>query len=376
MRLIATFGTHPGVINRILASAGLPAPAPRADPGDPPPDLLWHTPRRGGAGHHRVPAPPLPPTIGNYSGLGFDMCAAPSGRDMSAWRRRSFYRAIGIYIGGADLTCPQPNLTSAWLRTETAAGWRPIPLYGGPQANLGQLVAPTRQGKDSALDAVAQARRLGFALQTPLYYDMEGFPPVITPRRCCSCRRGRVNCTGSVTCRGFTAAETPASPTWSGITAVRGYAMPDVIYNARWDGMHSTAGQAPRSSVAEQANPSVHRQAKPGLRRGDDGRLQGLPGHQADLAYISAFTSQPTPAVNLPGGGTMVFYRAQAVGSGATCMSHAAAGPSRWRSACKHGRRRRWSGPARRSRCSTRARRAAWGCSVTSGTEGGRGEAS
>src|SRR2546430_2219016 len=48
-----------------------------------------------------------------YTGLGFDPCATPSMSAMSAWGA-SPYRAIGVYVGGANLACSQPNLTTTW----------------------------------------------------------------------------------------------------------------------------------------------------------------------------------------------------------------------------------------------------------------------
>ena len=52
---------------------------------------------------------------------------------MSAWSS-SPYRAVGVYIGGANMACSQANLTSGWVSTETAAGWHLIPTYVGLQA--------------------------------------------------------------------------------------------------------------------------------------------------------------------------------------------------------------------------------------------------
>jgi Domain of unknown function (DUF1906) len=303
--LLAAFGAHPGVIDRMLASAGLPAPAARTGPGQPAPDLLWHN----GAGHHRVPAPPLPPTVVDYQGLGFDTCAAPSRAVMKTWRRRSWYRAIGIYIGGVDLTCPQPNLTPAWVRAEVSAGWRLIPLYGGPQADYGQLTDPSRQGKESARDAVARARRLGFAPQTPLYYDMEGFPPIWNTQALLFMSAW----THELHRLGFASGVYSSGD--SGIADlvrhyhVPGLAMPDVIYNARWNGV---------ASVADKRLGHLWRHKR--IHQFTGKRTQSYGGvtmvisrdyldMRMDLAYVSAFTSQPTPAVNLPDGGTMVFYR-------------------------------------------------------------------
>lgn len=307
--LMATFGAHPGVINHILASAGLPAPVPRGGPPQPASVQPWQVPRRYEAGRRRVPPPPLPPTVVDYTGLGFDTCAAPSQAVMRTWLHRSWYRAIGIYIGGADLTCPQPNLTPAWIRTEVQAGWRLIPLYGGPQANLGQLTAPTRQGQQSAIDAAAQARRLGFAPQTPLYYDMEGFPPVWNAQALVFMSAW----TRELHRLGYRSGVYSSGD--SGIADLvrhyrsRAYAMPDVIYNARWDGKHTTADKHLRHLWW---NKRIHQFT--GKRTQTFGGVtmvvsRDYLGLHPDLGYLSAFTSQQTPAVNLPDGGTMVFYR-------------------------------------------------------------------
>ena len=86
------------------------------------------------------------------------------------------YRAVGIYIGGFDRACAQPNLTAGWVSQQAAAGWHFIPLYVGPQAEWGQITAAISQGASAADDAVRQARALGFGPGTPLYYDMEAYP--------------------------------------------------------------------------------------------------------------------------------------------------------------------------------------------------------
>jgi hypothetical protein len=309
MLFLATFGAHPGVIDQILASAGLPAPVSVAALRTPAPDLLWKLPPHAGAARHRVPAPPLPPTIVDYSGLGFDLCAAPSGADMRAWLRRSRYRAIGIYIGGADLTCPQPNLTPAWVRAQAAAGWRLIPLYGGPQANLGQLSDPGPQARASALDAVRQARRFGFAPQTPLYYDMEGFhpewnAPALQFMSAWTRELHRLGYQSGVYSSGDSGIDDLIRHFHS-----RSYAMPDVIYDATWNGVHSAS--VPRLRHLWR-HKRIHQfigretQTYGGITMSFSGDYLGL---RPDLAYLSAFTSQPTAAVNVPGGGTMVFYR-------------------------------------------------------------------
>jgi hypothetical protein len=117
-----------------------------------------------------------------FTGLGFDACTTPSSRTMAAWAA-SPYRAIGIYIGGVNRACSQPNLTAAWVSAQTAAGWHLIPTYVGLQAptsscsscaklSASQAIA---QGSAAAIDAVAQASAVGIGPGSPIYFDMESY---------------------------------------------------------------------------------------------------------------------------------------------------------------------------------------------------------
>jgi hypothetical protein len=119
-----------------------------------------------------------------YTGLGFDTCTAPSTRQMSAWSS-SPYHAVGIYLGGVNAACAQPNLTKRWINHEIAAGWHPIPIWVGLQApnnecgcrGMSTTAARARsQGERAASSAVAQAKRLGISSGNPIYNDMEGYP--------------------------------------------------------------------------------------------------------------------------------------------------------------------------------------------------------
>src|SRR6185503_18883346 len=70
---------------------------------------------------------------GVFTGYAFDACKAPSSATLQAWQA-SPYRAVGIYIGGTNRACAQPNLTSQWVSDTTASGWSLLPLYVGLQA--------------------------------------------------------------------------------------------------------------------------------------------------------------------------------------------------------------------------------------------------
>jgi hypothetical protein len=134
-----------------------------------------------------VPKPgPIPGPSGagsvagaTYSGLGFDACSAPTPAQMAAWKT-SPYRATGIYLGGTNMACAQPNLSAAWVSQESAAGWHLIPTYVGLQAPSNSCgcsaISPgkaTAQGVAAANDAVAHARALGLGPGNPIYDDME-----------------------------------------------------------------------------------------------------------------------------------------------------------------------------------------------------------
>jgi hypothetical protein len=118
----------------------------------------------------------------DYTGLGFDACTAPSRRSMSAWNE-SPYRAIGVYIGGLNRGCTQPNLTASWVSEQTAAGWHLIPTYVGLQAPTSSCsscaklstTAATSQGFAAANDAVNQANVIGIGEGNPIYFDMESY---------------------------------------------------------------------------------------------------------------------------------------------------------------------------------------------------------
>ncbi len=135
----------------------------------------------------RARANPTASTSSVFTGLGFDACTAPSSTTMARWAS-SPYRAIGVYIGGSNRGCSQPNLTAAWVSAQVAAGWHLIPTYVGLQAPNGACsscaeISPsqaTAQGTAAAVDAVEDAAAIGMGPGTPIYYDMEAYAPGAT----------------------------------------------------------------------------------------------------------------------------------------------------------------------------------------------------
>jgi hypothetical protein len=185
---------------------------------------------------------------GDYTGLGFDACTAPSSRAMSAWES-SPYRAIGVYIGGLNRGCSQPNLTSGWVGEQVAAGWHLIPTYVGLQAptsscsSCAKLSAgsATSQGAAAAADAVEQARAVGIGPGSPIYFDMESYTPGSSAS----------NATLTFLAAWTTALHTAGyesgvySSSASGIADLAAkvgtsYAAPDDLWIANWNGQQST----------------------------------------------------------------------------------------------------------------------------------------
>jgi Domain of unknown function (DUF1906) len=121
-----------------------------------------------------------------YSGLGFDSCATPSSALMNAWSSSS-YRAVGVYIGGANMACAQTNLTTSWVTKQSDAGWHIVPIYVGLQApsnacgcqsiTVGKAAS---QGDTAAAAAVQEAKSIGLGTGNPIYYDMEGYNTTVS----------------------------------------------------------------------------------------------------------------------------------------------------------------------------------------------------
>jgi hypothetical protein len=104
---------------------------------------------------------------------------------MSAWLA-SPYRAIGIYIGGSNRGCAQPNLTASWVTTVEGQGWSLLPLYVGSQAPSGcnggsydristNATTAASQGSNEANDAANQATALGLGAWVPIFFDLEHY---------------------------------------------------------------------------------------------------------------------------------------------------------------------------------------------------------
>lgn len=168
LSIAATWRAHPAVIARALGVSSLPAaPSPHA--------IAAHAPARAASVFSATAASVT-------KGLGFDACSAPSATAMSAWRG-SPYRTVGIYLGGTNMACAQPNLTASWVKAESLAGWHLIPTYVGLQAPGNTCgcasISSSRaasQGTSAAADAVIDAQAIGLEKANPIYFDLEAYP--------------------------------------------------------------------------------------------------------------------------------------------------------------------------------------------------------
>ncbi|MFZ0044140.1 MAG: DUF1906 domain-containing protein [Solirubrobacteraceae bacterium] len=240
----ATWDRHPSVIAHALGVGILPTVAPR-----PPRKGLSakrFAARAVPAKAKTADAPAQPGAV--YTGLGFDACSTPSTTQMNDWEASSF-RAIGVYIGGTNMACSQPNLNSTWVAAQSSVGWHLVPIYVGLQApgnSCGCAAISAKsaasQGSAAANDAITEAQSIGLAPGNPLYFDMEGYDPSTST---------------SSTVLNFLAAWTTrlhASGYKSGVyssaaSGIRdlagkwasGYVEPDDIWIANWNGAENTA---------------------------------------------------------------------------------------------------------------------------------------
>jgi len=257
---------------------------------------------------------------------------------MTAWLH-SPYRAVGVYIGGVNRTCAQPELTAPWVSSVSAMGWRLLPIYKGLQAPCGgkptdQKINPAQagaQGTAAADDAVAAAKSLGMLSGSALYNDMETYT------------------TGDVICRtavlrflsGWTAevhhlgyvagvyAQLASGATdLAGVYTATSYARPDALWIARYDGNSALTGWAgiPDSDWAahqraKQYRPS-HNETYGGVTVNIDNDQVDAPvatvGYQYTATSNTSLNARSGPAASYP------VVRTHAPGSGLSVACQAA----------------------------------------------------
>jgi hypothetical protein len=232
----ATWDRHPRIIRRALGAR------------------LLGGARAGAASVARSPVPRARSVVvaahqaALYTGLGFDACSTPSPSQMAAWGL-SPYRALGVYIGGVNMACSQANLTAAWVSAESAAGWNLIPTYVGLQAPTNSCgcagIVPSQaaaEGSAAAADALIQAQAVGIDQGNPIYDDMEAYPR--TPANTLAVMTFLSAWTTGLHAAGYQSGIYGSAG--SGISDLvaqygTGFAEPDDIWDANWNGQQSTA---------------------------------------------------------------------------------------------------------------------------------------
>jgi hypothetical protein len=183
-----------------------------------------------------------------FTGLGFDACTAPSSKAMAAWED-SPYRGVGVYIGGVNRACSQPNLTADWVAEQTEAGWHLIPTYVGLQAptsacsSCAKLTSSqaTAQGAAAAIDAVEEAAAVAMGPGSPIYFDMESYSQ--TSSATAATLAFLEAWTEKLHALGYVSGVYSSSA--SGIEDLAGqigsgYTLPDDIWIANWNGQQNT----------------------------------------------------------------------------------------------------------------------------------------
>ncbi|MFC4610080.1 glycoside hydrolase domain-containing protein [Streptomyces maoxianensis] len=204
------------------------------------------------------PATAVPYPVGasatRYSGLAFDTCTAPPLTAMQAWAA-SPYRAVGVYIGGVNRTCAQPQLTASWVASVSKMKWRLLPIYKGLQppcggrptdAKISSDAATARsQGAEAAADAIAKAKALGMRPGSAFYNDIENY--VQTDATCRTAVLSYVSAwTKELHRLGYVSGVymnlNLGSKQLSDVYTSTAYARPDALWIARYDGVDSLTG--------------------------------------------------------------------------------------------------------------------------------------
>jgi Domain of unknown function (DUF1906) len=207
-------------------------------------------PRAAHASAATAGRPPATASVGGsvFTGLGFDTCSAPSTKAMAAWAESPF-RGVGVYIGGENSACSQPNLSASWISAQTTAGWHIIPTYVGLQATTSSCsscakmttVAAATQGMAAAEDAVTEATAIGIGTGSPIYFDMESYSPTASATK--AVLTFLEAWTDKLHELGYTSGVYSSSG--SGIVDLAGqlgtgYSLPDDLWIANWNNAENT----------------------------------------------------------------------------------------------------------------------------------------
>ena len=246
---------------------------------------------------------------GVFTGYAFDACKAPPTSSLQAWSA-SPYRALGIYIGGANRACAQPNLTPTWVQATTGLGWGLLPLYVGLQAPcVGQsglakisttAATAVSQGTAAADDAAANAQALGLPSGSPVWFDMEGYKPGNTT--CSNAVRSFVGgWVSELRAQGFVPGVYGSAASTIRDVAQLGAAGPDVIWIANWNGKESVFGDPYVSDSLWPNHQRVH-QYKGGHNETYGGVTINIDSNVVDSIVVGGVVAPPPPPQPAPAG--------------------------------------------------------------------------
>jgi len=240
--------------------------------------------------------------VGVYTGYGFDACTAPSTAALQAWLQ-SPYRALGVYIGGANRACSQPNLTQTWVEAVTTLGWNLLPLYVGlqapcvSQAGLQKLstnvTTAAGQGRAAAADAAAQAAALALPTRTPIWFDMEGYK--LGDATCTRAVQSFVSAwTTELRSRGYTPGVYGSAASTMRDVAALGAGIPDLAWIANWNGVEGVFGDPYVSDSLWASHQRVH-QYRGGHRETWGGVTINVDDNYVDSLVLNGTAPAPPP---------------------------------------------------------------------------------
>ena len=308
----ATWHRNPALVRHALGVRSLTAASEASAHAARPSRVAAANARMHAFARSRATTPTTPPAVSTpgeiYTGSGFDACNTPSQAQMNAWGSSS-YRGIGVYIGGANMACSQPNLNSTWVTTQSDAGWHIIPIYVGLQAPVNSCgcaamssnaTTAQSQGTAAAQDAIVDAQTVGMGPGNPLYVDMEAYT-----------RSATTTAAVLAFLSGWTT-ELHAAGYGSGVYSSdgsgiydlvsqygTGYAEPDELWMANWNGAQNTSdGTVP---TTEWANHQRLHQYQGAHNETYSGTTINIDGDYLDSATAAAGSGSgsytaPTPA--------------------------------------------------------------------------------
>ncbi len=307
--ITATWGHDPGLIRRALSIRSLPSSGAQFTVHRAPAAIAK---RRLTARHARTvdraqaTAAAVSSRPGSvFTGLGFDACQTPSQTTMTDWLQSPF-QAAGIYIGGANMACSQPNLTATWVSAQTEAGWHIMPIYVGLQAPANSCscapISATQaaaEGSAAATDAITRAEAIGIGPGNPIYDDMEAY------------NRTTTNTAAVLTYLGAWTATLHADGYLSGVYSSdssgildlvaqygRTFTEPDDLWVANWNGTESTVDA--NVPVTEWANHQRLHQYRGAHNDTYGGAELNVDSDYVDGATAAAGTGSGRPVVVAP----------------------------------------------------------------------------